>query len=93
MSEKKCFWYAKPLDSHTNKAIGKQLPESDFDGSRNLWECSLELAKALYKSKKDLNLKLEIWGKQGYHGKITNKTFLFNPKHKRLKQKKKKTTH
>lgn len=89
--KRECFWYVKPLDSHTNKVISEQLPEDDFDRGKNLWTCSIGLAKSLYRSKEDLNLNLEIWGKEGHYGKITNKTFLFNPKNKRLKMRKKKS--
>ena len=90
MVEREYFWYIEPLDGYTNKVISEQLPKDDFDKSKNLWACTLGLAKSLYRSKGDLNLKFEIWGKQGHHGKITEKTFLFNPRHKRLKMKKKK---
>ncbi|MBU2635240.1 hypothetical protein KJ841_02070 [Patescibacteria group bacterium] len=87
------IWYVEPLDSHTNKVISEQLSKDDFDKSKNLWECPLGLVTSLYASKEDLNLKFEIWGKQGYHGKIRKKTFLFKPKRKYLKKKKKKTVH
>lgn len=91
--KKEYFWYVQPLDSHTNKVIAGQLPEMSEDSFRkkgNLWECSLEFVTSLYASKADFDLKFKIWGKQGHHGKITEKTFLFNPRHKRLKMKKKK---
>ncbi len=92
--KKEYFWYVQPLDSHTNEVVATQLPEKSgdfFNKKGNLWECSLEFVTSLCASRADFNLKFEIWGKQGHHGKITNKTFLFNPKNKRLKMRKKKS--
>ncbi|MBU2545359.1 hypothetical protein KKC65_02825 [Patescibacteria group bacterium] len=88
------FWYVQPLDSHTNEVVSAQLPEKSedsFSKKGSLWECSIEFVTSLYASRADFNLKFEIWGKQGHQGKMTKKTFLFKPKNKRLKMRKKKT--
>jgi len=91
MVKRICIWYVEPLDSHTNKVISEQLSKDDFNKSKNLWECPFGFVTSLYASRQDLNLKFKIWGKQGYHGKIVEKTFLFKPKLKYLKKRKKKT--
>ena len=97
------IWYIEPIGDRTNKAIYeycKNISLDDIiepaicaDGKKhNLWECSFETAMYFYESKQNLNLRFEIWGKQGFKGKIRKKTFLFTSKwQKRKKRKKKKT--
>lgn len=99
MTKPEYTWYIEPLDSDTNQTISRQLTESaeeNFspkivcgDGKqRNLWRCSYEFALSFVRSKDSLELKFKVWGKTGRHGKITKKTFLFEPKwQKRKKQK------
>lgn len=99
MIEQIYIWYVEPLDEQTNAAVYECLKNRDLNANmepaicedekkHNLWECSIETVKFLYASKEELNLKFEIWGKQGFSGKIKKKTFLFKPKRKYLKKRK-----
>jgi len=102
MVEKIYIWLVEPLNKRSNETIYEYSTNIDLDATiepaicadgkkHNLWECSIEAINFLCSSRQDLNLKFEIWGKQGYHGKIRKKTFLFKPKWKHLKNRKKKT--
>ncbi len=102
MAKQTYIWYVEPLNEQTNAVIYEYLKNRDLDTNmepatcedgkkHNLWECSIEAVKSLYASKEDLNLRFEIWGKQGFNGKIRKKTFLFKPSRKYLKKRKKKT--
>ena len=97
MPEREYIWFIEPLNSDTNEVIAQQLAESNFneaivcvDGKRhNLWTCSNQFAMSLVKSKESLDLHFKIWGKQGRHGKIRDKTFLFSKKWKKIQRAKK----
>ena len=94
MAEKKYTWYIEPLDSNTNLSISQELPEQNFsrdiicrDGrTHNLWECSYNFAYAFSKSRKALNLRFNVYNKEGRRDQIRRCDFLF------IKQKKKKKT-
>lgn len=94
------IWYIEPLNDEANKAIYEYSKNIDLDATiepatcedrkkHNLWECSIEAVKFLYSSKQGPNLKFEVWGKEGFEGKIRKKTFLFKPRRKYLKKRKK----
>lgn len=96
------IWYIEPLNNEANEAVYECSKNIELDATleptvcedgkkHNLWECSVQAVKSLCSSKQDLNLKFEIWGKQGFNGKIRKKTFLFKPKRKYSKKRKKKT--
>ncbi len=93
MSEREYTWFIEPLDSHTNQIIAQELINKDFgresfceDGKEhNLWVCPLDFIKFFCKSKKDFNLKFNVYNKRG-QGKIRKCKFLF------IKPKKKKKT-
>ena len=77
-------WYIQPLDAHTNEVLANELPDRDFhaameceDGEeRALWECSHEFAYAFCRSRKELDLKLHIFNREG-KGKVRKCDFLF----------------
>ena len=97
MSEREYIWFIEPLNSDTNEVIAEQLPASDFnreivcvDGrNHNLWKCSHQFAMSSVESKESFNLHFKIWGKQGRHGKIRDKTFLFSKKWRKIQREKK----
>jgi len=94
------IWFIEPLNSDTNEVIAQQLAKSNFnsqiicaDGRKhNLWTCSNQFAMSSVESKESFNLHFKIWGKQGRHGKICDKTFLFSKKWKRRQRAKKQKT-
>jgi len=94
MTEKEYTWYIEPLDSDTNETISQELPEQNFshditcqDGrTHNLWECSYNFAYAFFRSRKALNLRFNVYNKEGRHGQTRRCDFLF------IKRKKKKKT-
>ncbi len=100
MTEREYIWFVEPLNSDTNEVIAQQLPASDFnseiacaDGRKhNLWTCSYQFAMSSIESKESFNLHFKIWGKQGHHGKIRDKTFLFSKKWKKIQRAKKQKT-
>ncbi len=97
MPKREYIWFVEPLNSDTNKVIAQQLAESNFNSEivcadrkrHNLWTCPNQFAMSLVESKGSFNLHFKIWGKQGCHGKIRDKTFLFSKKWKKIQRAKK----
>ncbi len=100
MTKSQYIWFVEPLNSNTNEVVARQLAENNFcseivcaDGKRhNLWTCSNQFVISLVESEKSFNLHFKIWGKQGRHGKIRDKTFLFSKKQKKRQKVKKQKT-
>ena len=91
-------WFAEPTGdkAHANKVIARKLrqevdnPESLYadrlcaDGKRHdLWGCSQEEARDLWKGKDSTSISIQIWNKEG-DGKIRNCTHLFRRKLKSI---------
>lgn len=98
MAKRKYVWFLEPKDSHTNEVVANALQdEGSFnsvlcaDGiSRNLWQCSAELAKSFWASKQDLALKFDVFSAElnarGSAAKPRQCNFLFRKKILRAKR-------
>lgn len=89
MAKREYTWYVEPLDNNTNSTLSQELPESNFgrekcedDKKHPLWECPLDLIRALWKSKESLNLNFRVFNKEGKQGKRRDCTFMFIKKKK-----------
>lgn len=91
--EREYTWFIEPLDARTNLAIFNELPASNYsdkiicsDGKQhNLWECSRALICAFSRSKLTLELKFNIYVKEGRNGPIRQCNFLYSSKNLKKK--------
>jgi hypothetical protein len=82
-------WFVEPRDAKTNEVIARELSAEQArqwsmcnDGiNRDLWECNREFVSKLMRSKQQLELRFNIFVKEGQSGKI--KPWIFDRKRKK----------
>lgn len=96
MGKTRFFWFVEPLDSHTNEVFARELIHLDcycnvVDDKRNrhsVWECSLEMLEYFCRSRRDQNLRFNVFARPRYNryvGPLRNCNFLFFRKRKQKK--------
>jgi len=78
MMKNPTFWYVYPRDAVANQTFSRYLDPDDFcadkicsDGKkRNLWRCSSQKIGEFERCANDLNLRFQIFVREGMHGKI-----------------------
>lgn len=85
MSKREHEWFIESKDAQTDDVLEKNLGGEShikdvlcFDGKRrNFWGCSFTQVWLLWRNRKNLKIKFEIFGKEGKNGKVRLLTFLF----------------
>lgn len=91
--EKMITWYIGTNDADTNKYIAMDNSEKSEIGiikgiEEPLWQCTFTFVKKMKVNKANLNLKFNVYVKQGRNGQIRKHDFLFEKKKIELKLKK-----
>jgi hypothetical protein len=68
-------WLVRPLDGHTNEVISRRLAqkldidevETEYGG---MFRCDFEVISRIVESKKQFNLRLEVYRKKTNHAKL-----------------------